>query len=185
TEDGQQHELDVLVVATGFDAVNFLSSLDVYGRDAMSLREHWDSRGAEAYLGVTIPGFPNLFVLAGPNTALGHGGSVVASLEIQVRYVLGILRQAMEKADGGRFAIEVRQDVHEAFNRRVQKAHAKMIWTHKGMSNWYRNAHGKVIAPTPFRNDDYWHMLRDTRLDDFAVNIQASCDSQGTLQAME
>ncbi|CAM4147768.1 Monooxygenase [Bordetella tumbae] len=185
TEDGKQHELDVLIIATGFDAVNFLSSVEVYGRGGESIRERWDNEGAEAYLGVTTPGFPNLFVLAGPNTALGHGGSVVASLEIQVRYVLGLLRQAMDQAGDEHFEIEVRQDVHDTFNRRVQDAHRKMIWTHKGMSNWYCNANGKVVAPTPFRNDDYWHMLRDTRLDDFVVKAQHPCDSQDEPQAVE
>ncbi|MBO9352674.1 FAD-dependent oxidoreductase [Bordetella petrii] len=178
TRDGQSHELDVLIVATGFDAINFLSSIEVRGRGGESIRERWDNEGAEAYLGLTVPGFPNFFVLAGPNTALGHGGSVVASLEIQVRYVMGVLRQAMERAGGERFEIEVRREVCDDFNRRVQSAHDKMIWTHKGMSNWYRTATGKVVAPTPFRNDDYWHMLRDTRIADFQVNVKAACADQ-------
>jgi len=179
TQDGHKHELDVLIIATGFDAVNFLSSLDVYGRDGERLRDRWDRDGAEAYLGMTMPGYPNLFVLAGPNTALGHGGSVVASLEIQVRYVLGLMQQAMKKAGSARFEIEVRRDVHDEFNRHVQEAHRRMIWSHKGMSNWYRNAQGKIVAPTPFRNDDYWHMLRATRLEDFRVReLATTCSGQ-------
>ncbi|MNV11928.1 hypothetical protein D3C71_1025100 [compost metagenome] len=83
-----------------------------------------------------------------------------------MRYVLGLLQQGMARA-GGRFEIEVRKDRHDAYNARVQAAHDRMIWTHKGMSNWYRNAHGKVVAPTPFRNDDYWHMLRKTDMNDY------------------
>jgi 4-hydroxyacetophenone monooxygenase len=168
TADGRQHPLDVLIVATGFDAVNFLSSLEVRGRGGRTLRQTWADTGAQAYLGVTTPGYPNLFMLAGPNTALGHGGSVVAALETQVRYVMGLLQQAMARC-GGRFEIEVREDVHDAHNRRIQQAHERMIWTHKGMSNWYRNAQGRVVAPTPFRNDDYWHMARRTDLGDYAV----------------
>lgn len=167
TQDGTKHELDILIVATGFDAVNFLSSLEVVGRHGEKLNERWEREGAEAYLGMSVPGYPNLFVLAGPNTALGHGGSVVASLETQVRYVLGIMKKAMKNAAGARFEIEVRQDVHDQFNQRVQQAHDKMIWSHKGMSNWYRNVQGKIVAPTPFRNDDYWHMLQATKLEDF------------------
>lgn len=171
TRDGKRHELDVLIVATGFDAVNFLSSLQVYGRGGERLGDRWERDGAEAYLGMSIPGCPNLFVMAGPNTALGHGGSVVASLEIQMRYVMGLLRQAMEQAGDDRFELEVRRDVHDAYNERVQAAHKRMIWSHQGMSNWYRNQKGKIIAPTPFRNDDYWHMLRATRLEDFTLKV--------------
>lgn len=168
TADGRRHELDILVVCTGFDAVNLLSSFELRGRDGRSVREEWDAKGAEAYLGVAAPGFPNFFMLAGPNTALGHGGSVVALLETQVRYVMGLLKQVMNRHDWP-FEVEVRRDVHDAYNRRVQEAHARMIWTHKGMSNWYRNAAGKVVAPTPFRNDDYWTMTRRTSLDDYTV----------------
>jgi 4-hydroxyacetophenone monooxygenase len=176
TADGTRHELDILVVCTGFDAVNLLSSFELRGRDGRSVREDWDARGAEAYLGVATPGFPNFFMLAGPNTALGHGGSVVALLETQVRYVMGLLKQVMNRHPWP-FEIEVRRDVHDAYNRRVQEAHDRMIWTHKGMSNWYRNAHGKVVAPTPFRNDDYWHMTRKTSLDDYVVRTPAGASA--------
>ncbi|WP_313620339.1 NAD(P)/FAD-dependent oxidoreductase [Achromobacter sp.] len=180
SDDGKAHELDVLVVATGFDAINLLSSFKLYGRGGRSIREAWDEKGAEAFMGVAAPGFPNMFILAGPNTALGHGGSVVALLETQVRYVMGLLQQGMVRA-GGRFELEVRKDRHDVYNARVQAAHDRMIWTHKGMSNWYRNAHGKVVAPTPFRNDDYWHMLRKTDMDDYryrsAVAIPAPASS--------
>jgi 4-hydroxyacetophenone monooxygenase len=167
-EDGTRHEVDILVVATGFDAVNMLSSFNLVGKGGRSVRDAWSENGAQAYLGVATPGFPNFFMLAGPNTALGHGGSVVALLETQVRYVMGLMKQALNKSKWP-FEIEVRRDVHDAYNVRVQQAHEKMIWTHKGMSNWYRDAKGRVVAPTPFRNDDYWHMTRKTNLDDFVV----------------
>ncbi|MRD49008.1 SidA/IucD/PvdA family monooxygenase [Caenimonas koreensis DSM 17982] len=173
TADGRRHEVDILVVCTGFDAINLLSSFNLVGRGGKTVREAWDAKGAEAFMGVATPGFPNFFMLAGPNTALGHGGSVVAMLETQVRYVMGILKQVMN-ANPGPFEIEVRKDVHDAYNVRVQKAHDNMIWTHKGMSNWYRNAAGRVVAPTPFRNDDYWHMMRATNLGDYVVRTGAA-----------
>lgn len=179
SDNGDAHELDVLVVATGFDAINLLSSFKLYGRGGRSIREAWDEKGAEAFMGVAAPGFPNLFILAGPNTALGHGGSVVALLETQVRYVMGLLQQGMTRANG-RFELEVRKDRHDAYNARVQAAHDRMIWTHKGMSNWYRNAHGKVVAPTPFRNDDYWHMLRKTDMDDYLYRSAHAVGSSDT-----
>lgn len=168
TESGERHEVDVLIVATGFDAINLLSSFKLYGRGGKSVREVWDKNGAEAFMGVATPEFPNFFMLAGPNTALGHGGSVVTLLETQVRYVMGLVKKALDRHPEG-FEIEVRRELHDAFNQRVQQAHAKMIWTHKGMSNWYRNAQGRIVATTPFRNDDYWHMLRRTDMDDYVL----------------
>jgi 4-hydroxyacetophenone monooxygenase len=168
TNAGELHEFDVIVVATGFDAINLLSSFQLFGRGGQPIREIWDRQGAEAYMGVATPGFPNFFMLAGPNTALGHGGSVVTLLETQVRYVMGLLKQVMAE-HGDAFEIEVRQDLHDAFNEKVQELHGKMIWTHKGMTNWYRNKRGRIVATTPFRNDDYWHMTRKTDLADYQV----------------
>ncbi|WP_236901350.1 flavin-containing monooxygenase [Cupriavidus necator] len=168
TADGQRFEADILVVCTGFDAVNLLSSFRLIGRGGRNVRDHWDADGAQAYLGVATPGFPNFFMLAGPNTALGHGGSVVALLETQVQYVMSLLKAALNENPAG-FEIEVRQDVHDRYNQRVQDAHARMIWTHQGMSNWYRNGKGRIVAPTPFRNDDYWHMTRTSGLADYIV----------------
>ena len=168
TDKGERHRADVLVVATGFDAINMLSSFNLHGRGGRSVREIWDRHGAEAFMGVAIPGFPNFFMLAGPNTALGHGGSVVALLETQTNYILNLLRQAMDRHPG-RLEIEVHRERHDAYNARVQEAHSRMIWTHKGMSNWYRNAQGRVVATTPFRNDDYWHMTQKADLGDYRV----------------
>ena len=179
TADGKRHEVDILVVATGFDAVNLLSSFQLIGRDGRSLREFWDAEGAQAFMGVAAPGFPNFFMLAGPNTALGHGGSVVALLETQVRYVMGLLKQMMN-AHVWPFSIEVRKHVHDAYNVRVQEAHNRMIWSHKGMTNWYRNAKGRLVAPTPFRNDDYWHMARRTDIGDYEVRTASTTELKDT-----
>ncbi len=177
TDQGEAHAADVLVVSTGFDAVNMLASFKLYGRGGKSIREAWDAQGAQALYGVAVPDFPNFFVLAGPNTALGHGGSVVSLLETQVRYVMGLVQQSLQQA-GGRFEIEVKKEVHDAFNARVQAAHDRMIWTHKGMSNWYRNAQGRVVATTPFRNDDYWLMVRRTELGDYSVRAMGGGAAQ-------
>jgi 4-hydroxyacetophenone monooxygenase len=108
----------VLVIATGFDAVNMLASFQLNGRDGLSIREAWDARGREAYMGMTIPEFPNFFMLSGPNTGLGHGGSVVALIESQMRYILGILEKAIA-ANGASFEIEIKRDVFELYNEWV------------------------------------------------------------------
>ena len=163
TDQGVEHEVDIIVIATGFDALNMLGSFNLIGRGGQTIREAWQANGPEAFYGVAIPGFPNFFAFAGPNTALGHGGSVVALLEAQVRYALGLVKKALHTCNG-RFELEVRREVHEAYNQKIQAAHDRMIWTHPGMSNWYRNAQGRVVATTPFRNDDYWSWLRATDL---------------------
>ena len=129
-------------------------------------------------MGMTIPGFPNLFVLCGPNTGLGHGGSGVAVIESQVRYIMGILEKAIETC-GPAFEIEIKRDVFDLYNERIQEAHNRMIWTHKGMSNWYRNSNGRVVVTTPFRNDASWHAARRTDLNDFSL-ARVQCDSERT-----
>ena len=163
---GERFPVDILVIATGFDAVNMLASFELHGMNGLSIRDAWARRGPEAYMGMTVPGFPNFFVLSGPNTGLGHGGSVVAAIETQVNYILGIIQKAIARY-GADFEIMVKPDLCLAFNERVQAAHDRMIWSHKGMSTWYRNAQGRVVLTTPFRNDDSWHMARRIDLDDF------------------
>ena len=166
--DGERHAADVLVIATGFDAVHMLSSFELYGAGGVSIQQAWAQTGPQAYMGMTVPGFPNFFMFGGPNTGLGHGGSVVNLLEAQANYLLAILRKALA-AHGGDFAIEVKPEVNAAFNERVQAAHDGMIWSHRGMSNWYRNEHGRVVVTTPFRNDTTWHEVRKASMDDFTV----------------
>jgi 4-hydroxyacetophenone monooxygenase len=161
---GETHEADILVLATGFRAVEFLASFDVIGRQGRVLREHWGKDNARAYLGATIPGFPNLFTLLGPNVGLGHGGSVIKAVELQVDYVLSVLARMFEH---GAASVEVREDVCEGYNARVDEAHQKMVWTHQGTDNWYRNSRGRVVAITPWRNDDFWRMTRQANADDY------------------
>jgi 4-hydroxyacetophenone monooxygenase len=159
-------ELDVLVCATGFDVVRFLAPMDIRGRGGVALRDVWDDEDARAYLGTTVPGFPNLLMVYGPNTQAGHGGSLIGSAEAQLHYILDLLERMLGAGAG---AIEVRQDVYDAYNRRVDAAHERMVWTHPAMETYYRNSRGRVVVTTPFRVVDYWHMTRAANLDDYAV----------------
>jgi 4-hydroxyacetophenone monooxygenase len=166
TADGELHEADVLVTATGFDVVRFLAPIEVRGRSGTTLREAWDDDDARAYLGLAVPDFPNFFILFGPNTQTGHGGSLIGSAEIQLDYVLDLLRKMIEAGIG---ALECRQDVYDEYNERVDDAHEKMVWTHPGMSTYYRNSRGRVVVNNPFRVVDYWHMTREANLADYVV----------------
>lgn len=164
--DGSRHEVDVLVLATGFHSRRMLYPMDLRGRSGRSLRECWGDDDAYAHLGMTVPDFPNFFLLYGPNTNLGHGGSVIFHTECQVGYITRLLVRMIES---GLHDVEVREDVCAEYNERVDRAHSRMIWTHQGMSTWYRNAAGRVVTNTPWRLIDYWHLTREPDLGDFHI----------------
>jgi 4-hydroxyacetophenone monooxygenase len=162
--DGSAVEADVVILATGFKATEFLASFDVIGRDGIRLRDFWEVDNARAYLGSTVPGFPNFFTLLGPNVGLGHGGSMIKAIELQTSYIMNIMENMFLR---GARTVEVREGVFEDYNRRLDEAHAKMVWTHPGTENWYRNPRGRVVAITPWRNDDFWRFTREARADEF------------------
>jgi len=171
TKDGAEYEADVLVVATGFDVLRFLTAFEVHGRSGQSLREVWNDDDARAYLGLAMPDFPNFFCLYGPNLQPGHGGSLIFVVEMQMRYVMDLLKQMLHQGIG---AVECRQDVHDAYNERVDEAHANMVWTHPGMETYDRNARGRVVVNGPYRNATFYEMTRTADLDDFIVEPRHS-----------
>ncbi len=163
---GAEHDADVIVLCTGFQARDFLAPMVVRGRSGVPLAEQWGPQDATAHLGITVPDFPNLFLLLGPGTALGHGGSAITISEYQVDYLLATVR-AMARDRLG--AVEVRREVADDDTRRVDAAHAAMIWTHPGMSNWYRNDAGRVVTALPWRIVDYRAMTREPDLAEFTT----------------
>ena len=165
-DDGTEVDADVIVLCTGFETYNYLHPMDVRGRDGRSIRDVWGPENADAHLGITVSGFPNLFLTAGPGTALGHGGSAITIAEYQVRYIVEVVTAMVERGIG---AVEVRPEVHADYARRQDEAHRRMIWSHPAMRNWYRNAAGRVIAALPWRIVDYWAMTRHVHWDDFTT----------------
>ncbi len=137
TADDELHEADVIVFGTGFDSQAFNGRVRVEGVDGATLSERW-SEGAEAYLGITVDGFPNFFMMYGPNTNLNHN-SIATMLEIQQEYVI----QALTWLNPGG-AIDVRRDVLDRFNERLQAQMADSAFV-ADCSSWYKNAVGKVI----------------------------------------
>jgi cation diffusion facilitator CzcD-associated flavoprotein CzcO len=130
TSDGRLHKADVLIWGTGFAATDFLAPMRVTGVDGADLHEQWVD-GARAHLGVTTPGFPNLFFVYGPNTNLG-GSSIIGMMEAQARYIGEVARAI---ADGGPRLVAVRRDVAEAFDREMQDRLRDSAWS--GCSSWY------------------------------------------------
>src|SRR5690606_23376200 len=122
TSDGAEHPADVLIYGTGFDASNFLAPMKVTGRGGIDLHEQWKG-DARAYLGITIPGFPNLFCLYGPNTNIVINGSIIYFSECGVRYILGLIEHLLRS---GARAIDVKREVHDAFNEAVDAENRRM-----------------------------------------------------------
>jgi 4-hydroxyacetophenone monooxygenase len=161
--DGRQHDVDVIVYGTGFHASKFLTPMKVIGRDGADLHEWWGDE-ARAYLGVTVPRFPNLYMLYGPNTNIVINGSIIYFSECGVRYILGCIRLALEH---GGHALEVRDDVHEAFNHRVDERNRQMAWGISTVNTWYKNAAGHITQNWPFTLLEYWERTRQPEPADY------------------
>ncbi|MEJ3657619.1 NAD(P)/FAD-dependent oxidoreductase [Actinomycetes bacterium KLBMP 9759] len=168
---GTEVEADVVVLCTGFEASKLLHPMEVRGRSGRSLRETWGDDDADAHLGITVADFPNLFLTLGPGTVLGHGGSFITVAECQVGYIVDALTTMVERGFG---AVECRPEVYADYARRVDAAHARMIWSHPGMRNWYRNAAGRVVCALPWRIVDYWAMTRAVDWSDYLVEPACS-----------
>ncbi|WP_214105648.1 flavin-containing monooxygenase [Acrocarpospora catenulata] len=161
---GARREVDVVVLATGFESLKLLHPVAVRGRDGVELHEVWGEQDAHAYLGMALPGFPNLFLMCGPNTNLGHGGSWIQMAEFQARYITAAVLALGER---GATSAECKPGVETAYVTRVDELHEQMIWTHPGMDNWYRNAAGRVVTNSPWRIVDYWGLTRGFDPDDY------------------
>jgi 4-hydroxyacetophenone monooxygenase len=165
-DSGIEHPCDVLVLATGFRAVQVLGPLEVRGRSGKTLRDTWGEDDARAHLGITVPDFPNFFLLMGPNTFAAHGGSAALTIEMAVAYIL----QLLAVLDAGEAtSVEIRQDVHDAYDERLSEALSNSIWAHRGMTTYYRNAAGRIVVPMPWTNAEYAQLTRKVNLDDFVL----------------
>ncbi len=166
TRDGTEHKADIIVMATGFVAQKMLWPMEVRGRDGQSIRDLWGDDNPRAFLGITVPNFPNMFLLYGPGTNLAHGGSAIYHSECQIRYIMQCLREMLET---GARSMEVRQDPHDAFNELLDQTHAKMVWAHRGVGNWYKNKDGRVVTNSPFCLIDYRRMTEHMDRNDYIL----------------
>jgi cation diffusion facilitator CzcD-associated flavoprotein CzcO len=149
TEDGVERRADVLVLATGFKSHGFVAPMQITGADGRTLADEW-AQVARAYLGMSVPGFPNLFLLYGPNTN-GGTGSVIYTIEAGMGHVIAALEE-MARADAR--SIEVRRETAEAFDRELRAALAGTVW-HSGCTNWYVDENGNDPNQWPWLWSSY------------------------------
>lgn len=159
TRDGTLRPLDVIVWGTGFETQSFQGPVDVYGLDGASLRDAWED-GARAYKGMTVPGFPNFFLIYGPNTNLGHNG-VLTMFEAQFGYIAQAVQQVLDEG----VALDVRDDVARAYDDALQAEMAGSAWA-GDCTSWYKNADGRVV--------NNWSGLVETYIDQTRVFDRAA-----------
>ena len=164
--DGNRHPADVLVYATGFRVNDFLGSIRVTGRGGVDLHERWGSRPS-AYLGITIPGFPNFFCMYGPGTNLASGGSLIFHSECEIRYIMGCIDLLLAS---GASAMEPRVEAYDDWYERCQSELKTLVWSQPSIEHsFYKDANGVVHTLSPWRLVDYWTWTRRPDPADFVV----------------
>ena len=166
TADGVEHEVDTIIFGTGFHVSGNLTQMKIVGRDGVELGDLWARRGIGAHLGMTMAGFPNLFLLLGPNTGLGHS-SVVFMIESQIRYVV----QALDLLDEQQATyLDVRPDTEQDFLARVQHRLSDTVWE-SGCTSWYLDENGRNFTIWPHFTWKYWLETRRLKLKDFTLGF--------------
>ncbi|SFO42124.1 Predicted flavoprotein CzcO associated with the cation diffusion facilitator CzcD [Pseudonocardia ammonioxydans] len=161
-DDGTKTAADVLIFGTGFDAQNTIR-IDIEGRDGLRLADAW-SAGNQAYLGTTVAGFPNLFLMVGPNTGLGHN-SQIFMIESQARYIVELLQRLRRR---GARTVEVRPTVQESFNRWLDRRMDATVWQNGGCRSWYQDPRsGRNTVLWPDTSIAFWRRTRRPRLSDY------------------
>ncbi|MFN7944607.1 MAG: NAD(P)/FAD-dependent oxidoreductase [Blastocatellia bacterium] len=168
TADGAEHGFDVIVYATGFETTGWQWSVDVVGRDGLHLREAWAAY-PEAYLGITTARFPNMFMLYGPNTNLGHN-AITFMLERQVEYTVKALQAMQERSLA---AIEVTQSAQDQFNAELQAALAKTTWADPACHSWYKTADGRITQNWSSHTRDYAKATAEVKWEDYHVRSRS------------
>jgi 4-hydroxyacetophenone monooxygenase len=164
TVDGTRYPVDVIVYATGFQANKILWPMTISGRGGEILAERWGERPS-AYLGITVPGYPNFFCMYGPGTNLAHGGSLIFHSECQMRYITECLELLIA---GGHKSMEPTEETTADWVDRTQAEMRKMVWSQPSIKHsFYKNKFGEVYILSPWRLVDYWTWTREPEPDDF------------------
>ena len=166
TEDAVTRDADVIVYATGFRHTDVLWPLKITGRDGVDLHRMWGRR-PYAYLGITVPGFPNLFIIYGPGTHLAHGGSLIFQSELQMRYINWCLEQL---AEANLQSLEPTAEAATEWHQRTQDEIKNMVWSHPAVKHsYFKNADGEIHTVSPWHLNEYWAAVREPDWSQFVV----------------
>jgi 4-hydroxyacetophenone monooxygenase len=164
TEDGEHHPADVIVYATGFRHNDYLFPMTIIGRKEINLREQFGEEPT-AYLGISIPNFPNLFCLYGPGTNLAHGASLIFQSECQVNYVMSAIHELLLT---GHRAMEPKADVHDKYVEAYESEIGQMVWAHPTVKHsHFKNKDGKIYTLSPWPIPDYWEWTRKVNPEEY------------------
>ena len=158
------YNFDAIVTATGFNASKMIWPIKVIGKKGINLEDYWEKDNPRANVGITVPNFPNFFMMYGPNTNLAHGGSIVFHGECQIRYILGCINLLLEN---NHMSMDCKTDAYEMYNSKLDEQHSQMVWTHHKVDSWYRNKSGRVTTNSPWRLVDYWNFTKEPRKNDY------------------
>jgi 4-hydroxyacetophenone monooxygenase len=162
--DGSFYPADIILYATGFETDRFLWPMKIIGRGGRVLSEQWGIEPS-AYLGITIPNFPNFYCMYGPGTNLAFGGSLIFNGECQIRYIMECLKALLQS---GANTLECKGEVHDDYQRRFRELHARLIWEHDSIkTSFYQNAEGKVTLLWPWKILDMWRWTKAVNPDDY------------------
>lgn len=156
-ENGEDHAFDVLIYGTGFKASEFLTPMKIYGKGGVELHDAWAGE-PRAFQGITFPGFPNFFSTYGPNTNIVVNSSIIFFSECELRYILGCLAELTRRGPGA--TMDVRRDVHDVYNQRIDEGNKGMAWGQSGVNTWYKNASGRITQNWPFSLIEFWQQSR-------------------------
>src|SRR4029453_9495953 len=155
---GIEHEVDVIVYATGFKASDFLWPMEIRGRRGVKIEDLWAKDGARAYIGSNLPRFPNFFMAYGPNTNNFGGFQIIDLLEIEIRFALNCIAGLIER---DKSAVVVREEAYWRFKEELDRNEARMIYMDPRVKNYYRNEHGRSAVNGPVDYRRMWNWLLD------------------------
>jgi cation diffusion facilitator CzcD-associated flavoprotein CzcO len=172
TKDGTEHEVDAIIYGTGFRVMEAVAEQTVIGRDGLKLQDAW-ADGMEAHYGTTIAGFPNFFMLEGPNTGAAYNSAIFV-IETQAKHVARCLRMRESGGD----AVEVRPEAQRRSNERLRRRLAKSVWSVGGCNSWILDKNGRNVTMWPGFATGYWLRARIARRRDYEVRTQPRADAQ-------
>ncbi len=160
------YDFDMIIYATGFNVAQMTARLNVTAH-GKNLRDVWQDNNPYAYQGTCVSGFPNMFIMLGPGTGLGHGGSAIFVSEANAHYIAQLIAKNIDED----IVIDVDAGAEAKYVARQDREHEALIWTHPSLSTYYRNDKGRVFSLLPWRLVDLWHNMHEVKWEDFDIRI--------------